>query len=159
MGFHMIHSKFSAADPVDAEIKSALEDAGPDIAAWREVTARLAGLNRESDKAAADMLYADELMSRIESRAARIEIEEGGLTGAGLIAYAISAERNPGATPKPVEQALAQQYADEYQQAVANRTAALRAFTVAEQNLAAARKTEANALENYRAHGASRLVR
>lgn len=154
----MIQQQISAADPIDIEIRRALEDAGPDIAEWREATARLARHVPDSDKHRADAELADELMSRIQSRAERIEIEEGGLTAAGLIAYAISAQRSIVAGGS-VDQAVARQFAEEYQQCVANTTAAQRALAIAERNLTAARQTEAVALENYRAHGASRLVR
>jgi len=158
MGLIMIQQQISAADPIDIEIRRALEDAGPDIAEWRAVTARLARHIPNSDKHRADAELADELMSRIQSRAERIEIGEGGLTAAGLIAYAISAQRVV-VTGGSVEQALGRQYSEEYAQCVANTTAAQRAFAIAERNLTAAKRAEASALENYRAHGASRLVR
>ena len=142
----MLHAKIEAGAASD-DVASALEDAAGDIAELRIVTARLAGTAVGSTAFIADQAYVAELIERIGSRAARVELPEGSLTADQLLAFANEQGRDGRRAVEARRRELARAMIDATQRTAASR----RALTKAEQEHHANLQTEAAAWAAYRA--------
>jgi hypothetical protein len=153
------------AQIAEAEIDRAIEDAAPDLERYRTACLHLGRLAPGTRAFGFERNYLQELYERIDCRARRIELPDGQITGAELIQFAEMrakhglrmgaphAMRHAGTTDVPPN------LAERYRRAITATTDAQRVYNEAESVLRSAQRAELAALEAYRTHGATILVR
>jgi len=152
----------SPAHRADAEMKRAVEDAAADLERYRTACLHLNRLAPGTRAFGFERNYLQELYERIDSRARRVELPDGQITGAELIEFAeMRATGAPGTRPLDAPHnstACPRNPADRYRRAVTATADAQRIYNEAESVLRATQRAELAALEAYRASGTTILV-